>query len=144
MAASSGGYETEVPEQLDYFTTNIKVGTEYGKEHWDVAFNYNGSIFHNNTLSMVVDNPFSTVYNTELYGLTSGVIDKTKAPSNNGTTFGPQTGRMDLYPDNNYHQFVTEGAADLGKYFAHNGGHHSRHYHPERKIPAVDHEQCPG
>jgi hypothetical protein len=28
---------------------------------------------------------------------------------------GPATGRMDLYPDNNYQQFVGQGAAELGK-----------------------------
>ncbi len=95
MGASSTGYIAEAPESINYYTNNVKAGTEFGQKHWDASVAYQGSFFQNDTPSMLVTNPFSTVYNN--------------------TTVGPATARMDLYPDNNYQQFVGQGAVELGK-----------------------------
>ncbi len=96
MGASSGGYVAEAPESIDYFTNDIRVTTEFGQKRWDTLLGYQGSFFQNNIPNMVVTNPFSTVYNN--------------------STMGPATARMDLYPNNNYQQFVGQGAAELGKH----------------------------
>ena len=80
MGSSSSGYAAEAPESIDYYTNNVRVATEFGQKHWDASLGYQGSFFQNNIPSMVVANPFSTVYNN--------------------TTVGPATGLMDLYPDN--------------------------------------------
>jgi hypothetical protein len=96
MGASSGGYVTEVPETIDYYTNNVGVSTEFGQKHWDALIGYQGSFFRSDTPNMLVMNPFSTVYSN--------------------STVGPTTARMDLYPDNNYQQFVGQGAVELGKH----------------------------
>src|ERR1051326_1402332 len=35
QGASSGGYMTEAPETIDYYTNTANVSAEYGKKHWD-------------------------------------------------------------------------------------------------------------
>jgi hypothetical protein len=96
MGNSSSGYVAEVPESINYYTNNVKIAGEFGQKHWDASVGYQGSFFQNDTPSMVVANPFSNVYNN--------------------TSMGPATGMMDQYPDNSYHQFVGQGAVELGKY----------------------------
>lgn len=102
MGNSSTGYIAEAPEILDYYTNTVNVFGEYGKKNWDVMAGYQGTFFQNNVPSMVVTNPFSNVYN--------------QVTSTMSSTVGPATGRMDLYPDNSYHQFITQGAVQLGKH----------------------------
>jgi hypothetical protein len=99
---SSSGYIAEAPETIDYYTNNVLVSTEFGQKHWDALFGYQGSFFQNNVPNMVVMNPFSNVYN--------------QVTSTMSSTMGPATGRMDLYPDNNYQQFIGQGAVELGKH----------------------------
>ncbi len=96
MGNGSTGYMAEAPEVIDYYTNTLKITSDFGRKHWDGLLGYQGSFFQNNTPNMVVANPFSTVYNA--------------------TSIGPATGRMDLYPNNDYHQFVAQGAADFGKF----------------------------
>jgi hypothetical protein len=96
FGSGSGSYVAEAPETLDYYTNNANISAEFGKKHWDALVGYQGSFFRNETPSMLVANPFSTVYNV--------------------AAMGPATGRMDLYPDNTYHQLVSEGALQLGKH----------------------------
>ncbi|MBZ5567931.1 MAG: MtrB/PioB family outer membrane beta-barrel protein [Acidobacteriia bacterium] len=98
MGNGSTGYAAEAPESIDYYTNNVKIATEFGRKNWDASLGYQGSFFQNDTPSMVVENPFSTVYNN--------------------TTVGPATGRMDLYPDNKYQQFVGQGAVQIGKHIS--------------------------
>ena len=106
MGNSSTGYIAEAPEAIDYYTNTIKLTTEFGQKHWDGLLGYQGSFFQNNIPSMVVMNPFSTVYDA---GVTA------TNPNGNVSGMGPATGRMDLYPDNRYQQFVGQGAVELGK-----------------------------
>ena len=102
MGNGSTGYAAEAPESIDYYTNNAKVTAEFGQKHWDALFGYQGSFFKNDTPNMVVMNPFSNTF--------------TQVTSTMSSTVGPATGRMDLYPDNNYQQFVSQGAAELGKH----------------------------
>jgi hypothetical protein len=97
----STGYAAEAPESIDYYTNNVKVTAEVGHKHLDALFGYQGSFFQNNNPSMVVMNPFSNTF--------------TQVTTTMSSTVGPQTGRMDLYPNNNYQQFVGQGAVELGK-----------------------------
>jgi hypothetical protein len=101
MGNSSTGYIAEAPEAIDYYTNTVRVFTDFGGKHWDGMLGYQGSFFQNNIPSMVVGNPFSNVYN--------------QVTSSMSSTVGPATGRMDLYPDNNYQQFVGQGAAEISK-----------------------------
>lgn len=102
MGNSSTGFVAEAPETIDYYTSTVNVSTEFGKKHWDALIGYQGSFFQNNVPSMLVANPFSNVYN--------------QVTSTMSSTVGPATGRMDLYPDNSYHQVITEGTVQLGKH----------------------------
>ncbi|HET7185868.1 MAG TPA: MtrB/PioB family outer membrane beta-barrel protein, partial [Terriglobales bacterium] len=106
MGSSSTGYIAETPESIDYYTNTVKFTSEFGQKHWDASLGYQGSFFQNNIPNMLVMNPFSTVYDA---GITAS------NPNGNTTGMGPATGRMDLYPDNKYQQFVGQGAVDLGK-----------------------------
>jgi hypothetical protein len=100
MGTGAGSYQVEVPETIDYFTNNIRVGTDFGQKRWDGMLAYQGSFFENNVASMLVTNPFS-----------SPSVTLTKM-----STVGPATSWMNLYPSNHYQQFVSGGAVDIGKY----------------------------
>ncbi len=102
-AAITGGFGVEIPEPINYFTTNFRAGTEYGRESWGVQLNYLGSFFDNQTTSVTFDNPFRTT--------------DCVAPSPNCTaaTQGPATGRLSLYPDNTAHYLTVAGAYGLNK-----------------------------
>ena len=104
FAASSGGYVSETPETIDYYTNTVNVGTEFGQKKWSGMIGYQGSFFQNNVPNMLVVNPFS---DASVFNYPTGTAI---------TTVGPATARMDLYPDNRYHQFVGQGAVEVGKY----------------------------
>jgi hypothetical protein len=105
MGASSTGYVSEAPESIDYYTNTVKFTSEFGQKHWDASLGYQGSFFQNNIPNMVVMNPFTTV-DQKSYNSTNDSWS---------STVGPAAGRMDLYPDNKYQQFVGQGAVELGK-----------------------------
>jgi MtrB/PioB family decaheme-associated outer membrane protein len=99
-ASLTGGYGAEVPEPIDYFTDVASVSTERAWERWVVRFGYTGSFFHNNTSTLVFDNPFRTT--------------DCVAPTNcTSATQGPATGRVDLYPDNKAHYLNFAGSFAL-------------------------------
>ena len=104
MGASSGGYVSETPETIDYYTNNVKVATEFGQKHWAASLGYQGSLFQNELPSMLVMNPFS---DPSVFNYPTGTAI---------TTVGPATARMASYPDNRYDQFVGQGAVELGKH----------------------------
>jgi hypothetical protein len=110
MGASSGAYVAEAPEQIDYYTNDVRLTTEIGQKQWVAQLGYQGSFFQNNTPSMLVMNPFSNVDNQLVYSKSSSNL------WSGSSTVGPASGRMDLYPDNKYQQFVGQGAIEIGKY----------------------------
>ena len=101
-AAITGGDGVEIPEPINYFTTNFRAGTEYGRDLWDVQLSYLGSFFENRIDNVTFDNPFRTTDCVAPTGCTSA-------------TQGPAVGRLDLYPDNSAHYITVAGAVDLTK-----------------------------
>ena len=93
-ASASAGYGVELPEPINYYTNNLKLSTEYGKEHWVVQAAYLGSFFKDNISHVAFDNPFNTV----------------------DAAGKPATGVAALYPNNSAHNASFAGAADLSKY----------------------------
>ncbi len=93
-ASSSGGYGVEVPEPIDYDTSQIKAGTEYGRETWAVQLGYSASLFRNNVSQVTFDNPFNTV----------------------DASGKPATGRAALYPDNSAQNVSFAGGFDVTKH----------------------------
>jgi MtrB/PioB family decaheme-associated outer membrane protein len=89
----------ELAEPIDYQTHSIELGGEYAASWWTLALKYNASLFHNNTSTLVWDNPFSTSG-----GLGSACVDAI------GSTC---RGRIDLYPSNLAHTFSLTGTAKL-------------------------------
>ena len=87
----------ELAEPIDYQIHNLELGGEYAGQRWTLGVKYNGSLFHNNTSTLVWDNPFAP-------GLGSGCADAS------GITC---RGRMDLYPSNQAHTFSLTGTANL-------------------------------
>lgn len=104
-ASTTGGDGVEIPEPINYFTTNVRVGTEYGRESWGVQLSYLGSFFENRIDNVTFDNPFRT---------TDCVASVTPTACTNATQ-GPATGRLDLYPDNSAHYLTFAGALGLSK-----------------------------
>ena len=94
-------WATEVPEHLDYRTQNIHAGAEYSKNGKSLMFAYDLSLFHNEILSTIWDNPlrfddrtFSTAYT-------------------NGD--GTSRGRVQLAPNNTANTISIGGASKVGR-----------------------------
>ena len=87
----------ELAEPTDYQIHNVELGGEYAGQWWSLGLKYNASLFHNNTSTLVWDNPFAS-------GLGSGCADAS------GITC---RGRLDLYPSNQAHTFTLTGTANL-------------------------------
>jgi MtrB/PioB family decaheme-associated outer membrane protein len=109
---SPGNYNiTELAEPIDYNSHNIELGGEYSGNGWSLGLKYNASLFHNNTSTLVWDNPLN------LSGLGSGCSDSARYSStaSNGVdgNRGPCRGQLDLYPSNQAHTFTLAGAASL-------------------------------
>ena len=81
----------EMPEPIDYRTHQVKVGTEYARRAGGFQASYSGSIFSNETGTLIWDNPFSAA---------DGVNRATR-------------GRLDLYPDNSAHRLTFAGALNF-------------------------------
>ncbi len=96
------GNTVELPEPIDYDTTQLKLIGEYSKHPLYVNVTYYLSIFENNIGTLSFDNPFRAVDSTaaNAYTLTSGA--------------GPSRGLIDLYPNNVAHTIsVTGSLSDL-------------------------------
>ena len=88
----------ELAEPIDYQTHNVELGGEYAGSWWTLGLKYNASLFHNNTSTLVWDNPFNTS------GVGSACADAVGATCR---------GRIDLYPSNQAHTFTLTGTAKL-------------------------------
>ena len=88
----------ELPEPLDYQTHNIELGGEYAAKSWSLGLKYNGSLFHNNTSTLLWDNPFN------ISGIGSACVNSVNSTCR---------GRLDLYPSNQAHTFTLTGTAKL-------------------------------
>jgi MtrB/PioB family decaheme-associated outer membrane protein len=109
---SPGSYNiTELAEPIDYNSHNIELGTEYAGNGWSIGFKYNASLFHNNTSTLIWDNPLNRS------GLGSACSDSARynPASSNGVDAnrGPCRGQLDLYPSNQAHTFTLVGSASL-------------------------------
>jgi MtrB/PioB family decaheme-associated outer membrane protein len=102
---SPGSYNiTELAEPIDYQTHNIELGGEYAGQGWSIGLKYNGSLFHNNTSTLIWDNP--------IHALVGGnCLDSATYTPASG--IGPCRGRLDLYPSNQAHGFTLTGTAGL-------------------------------
>ena len=76
----------EVPEPIDYRTTEITAGVSYEAERGFFRADYRGSFFRNRTSTLTVDNPFR-------------LTDELASRFRFGRT------QIDLYPDNDVHTF---------------------------------------
>ncbi len=93
----------EVPEPIDYQMHNVEVGGEYAASWWTLGLKYNMSLFHNNTSTLVYDNPFN-ITGLGPNGGPGGCVDSPGSPCQS---------RLDLYPSNQAHTFTLTGTARL-------------------------------
>lgn len=106
---SPGAYNiTELPEPIDYITHNVDLGGEYAGDGWSIGLRYNASLFHNNTSTLVWDNP---IHATSGGDGTGTCTDSQTYSGSTGT--GPCRGRLDLYPSNQAHTITLSGGARL-------------------------------
>ena len=87
----------ELAEPIDYQIHNVEAGGEYAASWWTLGFKYNASLFHNNTSTLVWDNPFRA-------GLGPACVYAANSTCR---------GRLDLYPSNQAHTFALTGTARL-------------------------------
>jgi hypothetical protein len=104
-ASLTGGFGTEVPEPIDYFTNTAKAMVERVGERWGFQVGYLGSFFHNSTSTLTFDNPFRT---TDCVAALTPTLCT-------AATQGPATGRLDLYPDNSANYINFAGSIRLAK-----------------------------
>ncbi|MBI2350149.1 MAG: MtrB/PioB family outer membrane beta-barrel protein, partial [Deltaproteobacteria bacterium] len=95
---------TELAEPIDYQIHNIELGGEYAASWWSLGLKYNASLFHNNTSTLVWDNPFNIT--------SPSCIDTASTPPATGLG-GTCRSRLDLYPSNQAHNFTLTGTAKL-------------------------------
>lgn len=81
----------ELPEPIEYRTHTITASAEYARKDWLLKFAYLGSLFDNETTTLVWDNPLR--------------IDDAVGASSRG--------RLALYPDNQAHNLELSGAVNL-------------------------------
>jgi len=95
-AATTSGFGMELPEDINYWTNLVQIGTEYATHNWGVQGGYIGSFFENGTPAMFWDNPFRF---------------------SNETITTPLTGRRASYPDNKANYLTFAGMYNFSKYF---------------------------
>lgn len=106
FGTSPGTYKVNelwVPTQ--YYTYNFGTGVEYAKNGWLLGFQYQGSFFVDDYSTLTWDNPLNTS------GAGGNCVDSTAFTSTSLT--GPCQGRATMYPSNQAHNFIVNGAGQL-------------------------------
>lgn len=93
------GSVNELIEPIDHGTHNFDLGTHLKGERWALNFAYIGSFFKNDTSTLTWDNPF---------------FMPSLAPPPSGT-YSPPQGRIDLWPDNEFHHLSADFSYRFGK-----------------------------
>jgi putative beta-barrel porin MtrB/PioB len=105
---------SELAEPIDYLTHNVEVGGEYAGQGWSVALKYNGSFFHNNTSTLIWDNPIHAMLGGTTIGSSIfGGSCQDSAVYDPASGIGPCKGRLDLYPNNQAHTITLTGTATI-------------------------------
>ena len=86
------GNYVELPMPTDYDTTDVKVGSEYTNKKMYVSASYSASVFRNNVTALTFDNPLRITDSTLPTPFT--ILSSFQG--------GPASGRIDLFPSNNY------------------------------------------
>jgi len=94
-ASATAGYGVELPEPIRYYNNLVRAGINFARHSLVLDTSYIGWFFQNDLDAMSWDNPFRLT---------------------NETQTNPLTGRMALYPGNEYHQFNFSTGMDLTKY----------------------------
>jgi len=106
FGSNPGTYKVnELFVPIQYYTYNFGTGMEYAKNGWLVGFQYQGSFFVNDYSTLTWDNPLNTS------GVGSACVDSTVFTSTSLT--GPCQGRAAMYPNNQAHNFIANGAGEL-------------------------------
>jgi MtrB/PioB family decaheme-associated outer membrane protein len=96
-AALGSSNTIELPEPIQYTTTDLQASAEYAEKWGTVQAGYSASIFDNSIPTLTWDNPYRM---TDQYGSSSA-----------GN--GPSVARMPLNPSNTAHKFYLNGAFKL-------------------------------
>jgi MtrB/PioB family decaheme-associated outer membrane protein len=103
------GNVVEIPEPIDYDTTELRLTAEYSKKPYYLSASYFLSVFENNIDTLAWDNPFRVTDST-----TAGAYSTpTGGSASNAFTYavdGAARGLIDLYPDNTYHNISLTGS----------------------------------
>ncbi len=99
FAGSFGfGNTMEIPEPIDYDTTQLRFIGEYAKKPYYLSASYYLSVFDNHTDTLEWDNPFRLTDSTNSHAYSQTYAN------------GPSRGLTDLVPDNQFHQVSLTGS----------------------------------
>jgi len=93
----------ELPEPLDYRTTNITLGFQYSRSRWRIGAQYDYSLFKNFIQSLTWDNPFREA--------NAGALANSPGFNNGRNRFA--RAQLALPPDNEYKSFSMHASLDL-------------------------------
>ena len=93
----------EIPEPIQYGTTNFTLGVQYSRPKWRVGVDYNLSLFRNSIPSLTWENPFRT----------TDALAVSPAFNNGRNRFA--RAQLALPPDNDFHSVSVHGSVDLPK-----------------------------
>jgi len=99
------GNVTELPEPIDYQTTDATLSGEWGGKRGGLKFGYRYSRFENDVSTVVWDNPFR---------LTSATDASAYSAPGSGSIGGSNLGFADLAPDNEASTLFLTGRTKLG------------------------------
>jgi MtrB/PioB family decaheme-associated outer membrane protein len=104
---------TELPEPIDYQTTDATLAGEWGGKRGGLKFGYRYSRFENEVSTLIWDNPFRLTSSTD-----SGAYQAPSSSSVNGSSIG----FADLAPENEASTLFLNGRAKLGGAWWASGG----------------------
>lgn len=93
---------TEIPEPIDYDTTDAELAGEWNGPRGGLRFGYRHSLFENNVSTVVWDNPFRATSSTD--------ANAYQGPSSSSVN-GSALGFADLAPDNQANLLFADGRA---------------------------------
>lgn len=96
---------TELPEPIDYDTTNAELAGEWNGKRGGLRFGYRHSLFENNVSTLVWDNPFRATDSTD--------ANAYQGPSSSSVS-GAARGFADLAPENEANMAFADGRVRFG------------------------------
>jgi MtrB/PioB family decaheme-associated outer membrane protein len=98
---------------IQYYIYNFGTGVEWAKDGWLLGFQYQGSFFVDDYSTLTWDNPLNVSGIGANGSGATACHDSATFSSGTDYTGGPCQGRATMYPSNQAHNFIVNGAGQL-------------------------------